>query len=234
MRLSAAKDSYWNRILLPRFCHVLFQFLLNTGKIMAKSKRANIRQLSKGKWLVDWGRNYPKVKDPRPEKNGRMVGRRSQHDNKKAAESYAAEVIAEVNNGKHSASPQPKGLNGTMQGRLLDEAGFTNVSISDAVKQWLKLQPKQTYKLGEVFDQWEADGKAKVEAKQRSKRHTEDIRKAKKTLLPFWSDLIHEVAEKTHEIIEFVDTSWPVEQTRKNHLTKAGQFFNWAIERDFL
>ena len=201
---------------------------------MAKSKRVNIRQLSNGKWQVDWGRNYPKVKDPRPEKKGRMVGRRSQHANKKAAESYAAEVIAEVDNGKALSLTTTERIEWHDARKAMDEAGFTNVSISDAVKQWLKLQPKQTYKLGEVFDQWEADGKAKVEANQRSKRHTEDIRKAKKTLLPFWSELIHEVAEKTHEIVEFVDTSWPVEQTRKNHLTKAGQFFNWAVERDFV
>ena len=97
---------------------------------MAKSKRANIRQLSKGKWLVDWGRNTLRSKT-QAGKNGRMVGRRSQHDNKKAAESYAAEVIAEVNNGKAlSLTTTRKGLDATpSKGRPWRiRAGFTNES----------------------------------------------------------------------------------------------------------
>ena len=199
---------------------------------MAKNGKPNINRLSNGNWQIDWGRSIPKVKDPRSSKAGKWVSRRSQFRKEHEAKQFVAEVLQESREfNKVLTLDQTQRMDWLEARRVLDDAGLKGMSVGDVTKEWLVTfsDKKKSCRLVDAFEKWEKEELKKVQDENLSKKNVGDLNTAKATLLPFFGESLHTVAEKGHDIMDHVSSHWSNTQTKKNHLNKAGKFFYWCI-----
>tara|TARA_B100001093_G_scaffold517434_1_gene598970 strand:- start:822 stop:2030 length:1209 start_codon:yes stop_codon:yes gene_type:complete len=184
--------------------------------------------LPNGKWQCDLGRLHMKFElyDPRPEKNGKKVGRYTTHDSKHEADKWLALLDKESRSVDLNMSPSHK-IEFKQARSMLDEAGFENITIIDAVKSYLKYKPLKTDEtVMECYESWIAS----YESKTRSKRTIEDVKRVGRGLEPFAEETItnFEQPEYALRLIRHIQETWTNPRTQTNQFTKTNQFFNWC------
>ncbi len=191
-------------------------------------------QLENGKWECDLGRLHTKLDlhDPRPEKNGKKIGRYTRFETKLEAERWLDALDRGSRNIDLDISPTQK-IEFKQARSVLDEAGFNSVTVLDAVKEFLKHKPIQTDEtVLECYDHWIAS----YENKTRSKRTLEDIKRVGRSLEPFTDEDISsfEQPECALRLVQYIQKTWTNKRTQTNHFTKTNQFFNWCKLSDKL
>ena len=186
------------------------------------------KQLPNGKWECDLGRLHKKydLYDPRPHKNGKTVGRYSTFDSKREADNWLAELDKETRSIDLNMSPAQK-IEFKQARSALDDAGFDDLSVLDAVKAYLKYKPiKSDETVLESYESWLAS----YESKTRSRRTLEDIKRVGRGLEPFAEETItnFEQPDCALRLIRHIQQTWTNPRSQTNQFTKTNQFFNWC------
>jgi integrase len=181
----------------------------------------------KFKYEVELGRNY-KTKLKGIYYENKSVGRTKGFHSKTDCIKYLKHLEAEARNTDTSISTDSKRdyINAR---EALDKAGHTKLSITDAIKIWLKHQPIVSDLT--VQEAWEEFIEYKIEIdgiQQATIKSLEDC--GYRSLKPFINLPLtdFEQPDCTGKLIQFIERKWKG-RSRVNHFTKTSEFFGWCM-----
>jgi integrase len=205
--------------------------------------RDHISKLKTGKWQVDYRGDVPPVLDPRPTKaaKGKLIQARTTFNTKTEAYDFDDYVQRERRNIDLSMTPDQKIMYKQATSEL-QEAGITDISILDIVKNYIKHRPQVdvTKSIISCIEEFLDELKRDAEKKHNSSRTYGGYRVLRKLLDPFLLNPVTEiqqpdVARKVADHIRGIaDKENREARTLHNYFTKVKRLFNWCKEKEYL
>lgn len=205
--------------------------------------RDHISKLKTGKWQVDYRGDVPPVLDPRPTKaaKGLYIQARTTFNTKAEAYDFDDHVEKERRNVDLTMTPADR-IMFKQASSELQNAGITDVSILDIVKEYIENKPKVDVNktiiscIEEFLDEYKSD----AEKNHGSSRTFGGYRILRDLFGPFHSVLVTKMQQPdlarkvANHIRSKADAEGRSPRTLKNYYKKAKRLFSWCIEKEYL
>jgi integrase len=185
----------------------------------------------KFKYTVDLQRNY-NTKLKGVFYNNKQVGRTKGVHSKVEGIKYLKELEALARNVDSSVSTDAKRdyINAR---EALDNAGHTDLTVTDAIKKWLQFQPIISDLT--VQQAWDEFITYKVEIEDIKPDTVKSLKNnAYNSLKPFLNDLLTDFEQpgQAGKLRAYIQKNWKDKTTRNHHFVKTSEFFNHFVNLD--